>query len=498
MGLQVMALELAGDRVRAAMANRAYKALELLGLYEERRIGDEADLSGAITRVLDTAGRPDIVISALPAEFVAKRLLALPFTDRRRLLQVVAFALEEHLPFAVDDATVAFARVGHEGPNTLVMAAVARKDDLRHHLELLGRAGLDPKTVTLAPLALAGLLARARNGLGGRHLMLNIDHAASSMVLLDAAGTPRALRTLTQGLEIGDGALITQASITAIIGALRQTILAHSGEHDAPELVLTGPVAGSDEIRGHIADALAVAVHDLGEFDCSALIQGIEPDPARFAGCLAMLLGETPAKPLELLNFRQGEFAYQGSTGENAPLRLSLTLAAVAVGAALLHLVLGISANARILHKVNREIATVAAPALGAADPAAAKTAMAAKLATMTKQLRLMGGNLGYGSPLDVMLAISRAIPPGLPAQVTSLSIDDSGVKIEGTADSFATVDLVQKALERYGSFGAIEVEHAAAASDPGKVEFRLNTSLKDSVKGSNGPAKGPANEPTN
>jgi hypothetical protein len=95
----------------------------------------------------------------------------------------------------------------------------------------------------------------------------------------------------------------------------------------------------------------------------------------------------------------------------------------------------------------------------------------------MEKRLTLLGSNLGHGSPLDVMLALSRAIPPGLPVRVNNLSIDDTGVKIEGTADSFATVDQLKHALQRIHDLGAINVEHAAAGSDPSKVDFRLTAS---------------------
>jgi hypothetical protein len=102
----------------------------------------------------------------------------------------------------------------------------------------------------------------------------------------------------------------------------------------------------------------------------------------------------------------------------------------------------------------------------------------------MRKRLRLMGGNLGHGSPLDVLLALSRAIPPGVPVQVNDLLIDDSGLKIEGTADSYATVDQVKKALERTAEFDAIQVDHATAGSDPSKVEFRLSASLREAPVG--------------
>src|SRR5262249_17194470 len=154
--------------------------------YEQERDNEESDLSGALDRIVDRTGKPDVVISALPGEFVAKRLLTLPFHDRRRLKQVVPFALEEHLPFAVDEAAVAFARVGSENDQTLVIAAFARKEEVHRHLDLLARSGLDPKTVTLSTLALAGLLTRLRNGHSVPHLVLDLDHACTSMVLIDA------------------------------------------------------------------------------------------------------------------------------------------------------------------------------------------------------------------------------------------------------------------------------------------------------------------------
>jgi general secretion pathway protein L len=485
MGERIMALEFAGERVRAAMADRTWNSFELIGAWEQQRGADEADLVPAITRVLAAAGHPDMVVSALPGEFVAKRLLTLPFSDRRRLAQVVPFALEEHLPFPVDDAAVAFARVGREDGKTLVIAAFARKEDLKGHLELLARAGLDPKMVTLGTLALAGLLARARNGAGGSHLVVDIDHACTSMVLIDAQGTPRAVRTVGRGIIPLNGNAALPAPVAAVIlGAVRQTLLAHASEQEPPDLVLTGTAASTPAVREQIGSALAVPIHYVDEFDCSSFFAGNRTEPIAFAACLAMLLAEAPVKPLELLNFRQGEFAYAGRTGRLGPLRLTTTLGAIAIFLALLHFILGVSTSARQLHLLNRQIAEITAPALGDADPATAHVALKQKIAEMRKRLHLMGGNLGHGSPLDVLLALSRAIPPGVPVQISDLLIDDSALKIEGTADSFATVDQVKKALERTPEFEQIQVEHATAGSDPGKIDFRLNASLRETPMG--------------
>ena len=119
------------------------------------RAEDETDLAPALARLLGQTGIPDIVISAMPGELVAKRLLTLPFRDRRKLEQAVPFALEEHLPFSVEDAVVAYMPLLRDGKTSLVLAALVRKDDLRAHLDLLATAGLDPKSVTLSSLALS-------------------------------------------------------------------------------------------------------------------------------------------------------------------------------------------------------------------------------------------------------------------------------------------------------------------------------------------------------
>jgi general secretion pathway protein L len=483
MGQRILALEIGDGRVRAALADRTFKSLDLLGVYEEAQNTDEADLSAAIARVSAAAGPADVVISALPGEFVAQRLLTLPFSDRRKLQQTVPFALEEHLPFAVDDAAVAFARVGREDSNSLVIAAFARKEELRRHLDLLARAGLDPKVVTLGSLALAGFLARARNGKGGSHLVLDIDDSTTSLVLIDAAGAPRAMRTIRHGLDGHRPTLSSQAAgANAILGAVRQTLLSHSSEDGAPRLVLAGSAAAA-AVREELASALEVPVHDLSEFNYSTLVQGAQAESARFAGCFAMLLGEAAVAPLELLNFRAGEFAYRGPGVGLGPLRLTAALGVGLVVAAVMHLTLSIAINARKLHLLNHAIAEVTAPALGVSDPATARADLQAKLTEMNKRLRLLGGNLGHGSPLDLLLQVSRAIPVNVPIQAASLQIDETGVKIEGSVDSFATVDHIKRSLERDGAFGSIQVEHAGAGTDSSKVEFRLNAQLKDNAR---------------
>src|SRR5579883_171283 len=238
MAQRILALELAEDRIEAALGERAWSSFTLLGTYHSERAEDESDLGPALSRLLSRTGTPDLVVSALPGELVAKRLLNLPFTDRRKLDQAVPFALEEHLPFSIEEAVVAYMPLLRDGKNSLVLAALVRRDDLRAHLELLAQAGLDPKTVTLSSLALSALINRSRNGNGAAsHLLVEFEHGRTSVVLLDDGGVPRALRTLPVGLDSGRD---RETSAGAIIAAVRQTMLSHGSDSGPAAVIVSG------------------------------------------------------------------------------------------------------------------------------------------------------------------------------------------------------------------------------------------------------------------
>lgn len=476
---RVLAIDMPDDCVRAALAERTWDSLHLEQVFEEPREHNEQDLSGALKRVIQRTGAPDIVVSALPSEFVVKRLLELPFKDLRKLSQVVPFALEEHLPFPVDDAIVAFSRVGHDGDNTLVMAALARQPDVKRHLDLLAKAEIDPKTVTLAELAVAAMLSRSETA-PGAHLVLDIEEGSTSMVLMDSQGTPRAMRSVNAGVSAtSNGA--ASAHTASIITAIRQTLLAHTSD-SKPDIVLSGSGAAVPRLKTEMAETFEVPVRDATEFDFSFLLDGQKPDMRRFAGCVAMLLGELPSKPAEMLNFRQGTFAFAGASGHDfSEFRTTFRIGAAMVGLAAMALSLNIGTSLYRLHKLNAEMSAIAAPALGhhtSSDPVGA---LQSGIAKIEKRLTLIGAGTSAYSALDALAALSRDIPKRFPVEMDEVDIDASGVKMNGQADSFATVDQVKKTLGDDLYFGAVEVTNSKAAMN-GKVDFQLSADFKDAV----------------
>ena len=254
-------------------------------------------------------------------------------------------------------------------------------------------------------------------------------------------------------------------------------MLAHASELDHADLVLTGRGAMVPKVRSNLSDALALATRD---FDCSTLFEGASPDLVRFVGPVAMLLGEMPNRPLELLNFRVGEFAFRGRTrGDLAAFYTPGLLAAGLVALILFHFSLGFYGKIHRLHLLDREIAKIAAPALGnnvSSDPLGQ---LRAGISAMDKQLRVLGGNMSRNSALRTLETVSESIPPRIPAELEELQVDPSGLRITGSADSFGTVDQVKRALDESGDFESIEVTHANSSSEAGKVDFRVSADFK-------------------
>src|SRR2546422_629332 len=84
-----------------------------------------------------------------------------------------------------------FAILGQSGQKTDVLVGVVKKTALREHLDLLAAAGIDPRVVTLAPLALSAL--------GERGVLAPEGTAPLTVALLDAGPDRADLALLDAG-----------------------------------------------------------------------------------------------------------------------------------------------------------------------------------------------------------------------------------------------------------------------------------------------------------
>ena len=477
MAQRILAVEVGRDWAQAALAERTWNSLTLIGTFFAERHESEPDLRAALARLLERAGGVDVTVSAIAGELVAKRLLTLPFSNRRQLEQAVPFALEEHLPFAADDGVVGFLPFERRGASSLVMACFVRRADLRTHLDILGAVGLDPKLVTVSALALPALLEAPTGGAGGARLLLEMGRRRASMVLLDADGVARTFRVAPGSGPSANGAGGQRALDAAVLKNLRQTLSDHSLEAQAVELIVMG--AENGELSAQLASELLLPVRSGPAFISVGRLAGATARDMEFAGCLAMLLSQHPHLGFELLNFRQGEFIFLGRGADLGPWRIPLVLICALGLLGALHASLDLAARYRRLALANAQISAAAAPVLGSKPAAQVMPSLRRAIAQSQKRLWTLGGKGSRASSLDVLLAVSRALNPTMGIELDELTFDDSGIKLTGKAGSYAGVTLLKQALAKQSELADLQVTEAKTSGESGKVDFRASAALK-------------------
>jgi Tfp pilus assembly protein PilN len=131
--------------------------------------------AAALPKTLRLRGRPDEVVIGLPRSCVVLRILDFPRVDEKDLPGLLAYELERHLPFSVEEACYAFQQLRREQGTITVLIAAVKRADLERHLETVGRLGLRPTAVDVSALAAANAVLHTRKDANGAGMCL-IEH----------------------------------------------------------------------------------------------------------------------------------------------------------------------------------------------------------------------------------------------------------------------------------------------------------------------------------
>lgn len=88
----------------------------------------------------------DVVVMAWPSNEAAFHRVSMPFTDRAQIERTLPFAVENEVPFELDEMVLSW-RVAEQSEQSDVMALLARRERVREWLDALGERGFDPASV---------------------------------------------------------------------------------------------------------------------------------------------------------------------------------------------------------------------------------------------------------------------------------------------------------------------------------------------------------------
>ena len=141
---------------------------------------------------------------ALPGDQLSVRVLELPFSDSRKIDQVVGYELEGEIVHAIEDVVFDHLVVGQRPEGSTVMAAAARRDDLATFVAAAEDRGIHPRALFAAPLIYRALLPFPADVEAGApipcQVVLDFGHQRTNICFV-RGGEPIFARTIRRGGE---------------------------------------------------------------------------------------------------------------------------------------------------------------------------------------------------------------------------------------------------------------------------------------------------------
>ena len=156
----------------------------------------------ALREGLSRVSSDAMLYMALPGDQLSIRSFDLPFTDARKIEQVIGYELEGQIVHSLDEVVFDHVVVRSSDEGTGVLAVAARNEDVAAWLEALRAGGIDPRALYAAPVAYHALVIeddpRADVSGGKVPAILDIGHVRSNL-FIGRDGFGMSARTITRG-----------------------------------------------------------------------------------------------------------------------------------------------------------------------------------------------------------------------------------------------------------------------------------------------------------
>jgi general secretion pathway protein L len=470
---------------------------------------------------------------ALPGDMLTLRVLELPFADARKIDQVVGYEMEgqmiHELHDVVLDHVVLSARgnvaEGEAGCRALVVAA--RIEDVRAMLSALQAAGIDARSLYVAPTLYrpqspsVSVDETGEERSPGCRVVVDIGHRKTNVcfvvgdevvfartllrggeeitkTLHRAANGTWTLEQAEQGkMQLGFVAsrsrpaktnvemrvdVVVREALQPLLRDLRQTFSSFSVKDKAPveEVLLVGGGSRLTGLDGFLQDELGIPVNPLiapahPKEDPDGVPVTPEPSEAdRFA--LVHAIARVGARGGRELDLRRGEFQYRASLSiVRQRAGHLLVLAASLVACAGIHATITmrrLSAEQKVL---KTQFETAAKELFGEKHTDAAGVSAALRRNQKDEMV-----TLPKATAYDLLDEISRRMPS---SDKVTIDIDDLDIRpkktsIKGTIDSAAAVDEIVAKLKEIECFEEISKGPITEVSG-GAKQFSLNITAK-------------------
>jgi len=485
----------------------------------------------ALREALARINKETVFVAALDGERLSIRELDLPFTDPKKIDQVVPYELEGQMVMPLEEAVFDHMILSDDGGSARVLAAAARMEDVGLLLDRLNEVGISPRALYAAPLCyrhsppaplppVTGLneageeitqvevvqpvaevsvlldightrtnFAVLRDGLpifartikrGGQQITEAI--AAAFSVPLDQAENAKHTRcSIEPGVRHADPtearlAEVTLTALAPLIREVRQSLASVRGRYRAEPSSLS-VVGGSAALRG-LAEAIGAELElPIRNFDALRGAAADEADPRlgpQFA--LAEAIAWSNTLGTTQLDMRRGPYVYRASFSvlRQRAWRLG-TLAALVIFSVGLDTTMAYSKAQKERERLSADLEAATTELFGKSDTNAKNVTL-----LMNRGFREEMPPVPVSTAYDLLKEVSERLPAKEDIKLDVLQIDIRPRKtfIKGLIDSVASVDKVVDAFKEIECFEEIS-KGAITEVAGGEKQFTLTIKSK-------------------
>jgi type II secretion system protein L len=409
-------------------------------------------------------------VASIDGQELLIRHITVPFGEKRKVRQILPLELEATLPVAADELALDFQMVGRDDGHTAIAVATPYAQ-IEAYVQLLQEAGLDPILITFSGLPAAALLAaRAKD----ESVTLLIDGDQHHAMLFIVVG--RQIRFIRRWRQpsAGDATVeLLKATIDHTLEAAAQLL---PDDTELSAIYLTPKSTRFFSLDALSTNQCPAVIFDASAFAGVALEGPIPVDHGQ--GALTVGLYEPFAD--RGLNLFRSTFPLKRFVLQHRLhfIRIGV-LAAVFIALYMFNIYLDISRAekraaflesqaAAILQKTFPETRNVIDPLQ--------------QMTVKMREIRSQGFASSRSLPasqIDILNAISTALPKTLDIRVSQLVSSMERVQISGTTNTCEAVNKAKQLLEQTAIFSEITIVSANMDQNNDQVRFKLTIDLK-------------------
>lgn len=431
------------------------------------------------------------------------RNITLPFTDSKKIEQILSFELDEQLLLPADQQIIAThaAVVDKKKGETQLIAAALEKENLSQYLALFRTQGIEPKKVCSSDFVLAEKLTQIQQETANFFILsCNTSSATITVVHQGAVAFMRRLsyptEVFTESLFSFDGKEIhtedpdrAEQAVNQICHVIQQSIDTFRYQFSKnlqPEyILLTGSMLLGQGFQEKIASAFALPVKklDLVHADTGTLSAKIASQwrPELFDRPLALALQAAQAgKKKTAFNFRKNEFSLP-----HYLLRSKKQLVGLAVIAGGIFLIVlgSLFANVQRLERQHRQLSNQMNQLFRTSFPGIRPSGdpllhMRSKLQGMDTVSVSMPIFSEEKRVLSILYDVSSRIPDTLDLHITRLLIEQDSAKLNGTTDAFKNVNTIKGLLSDSDRYSDVNIISATNGKKGKGIRFEIKLQL--------------------